>query len=145
MTIHRWDQPWNRATSDTLGGSAVWRQQKALLPLETTLQQGICNGIKTLLNPVDLISSQHQPGLDSSLKATSLERVHPQSDRCVEQNIAQFFRQSIAVAELLGDQWVVEEGSQKGLKSNAIKLQVAGGAVLPRTIGTLGLGWLCIL
>ena len=44
--------------------------------MKPALRQGSYNGIKTSLDPVGLISSQHQPGLNGGLEAASLERVH---------------------------------------------------------------------
>ena len=90
--------------------------------MKPALQQGGCNGIKTSLDPVGLISSQHQPGLNRGLEAASLEHVHPQNDRRSEQNITQLLRKSITAVELFCDQWIVENGSQQRLQSNAIEL-----------------------
>ena len=89
-------------------------------PLKPTLQQGFSDSIKTSLEPASLISNQHQPGLNSSLKATSLERGHPQSDRRSEQNIAQLLLQSITAAELLSNQWIFEEGFQQRLQGKLL-------------------------
>ena len=67
-------------------------------------QQGRDNGIETSLDPVGLIISQHQPGLNRSLESASLERFEPYNDRCIEQNVAQLLWQSLSDVELLCEQ-----------------------------------------
>ena len=90
--------------SDTVLGPTIRKQQGALNPLKPTLQQGGGYGIKTSLCHVDLTNSQHQPGLNRNIETTSLQLIQPHMDRCIKQNFAQLFQQSITAVELFCDQ-----------------------------------------
>ena len=72
----------------TVGGLTIRRQHSPLHPLKSTLQQSGGNSIKTSLDPVGLISSQHQPDLNRGPEAASLEGIEPYNDRCIEKNVA---------------------------------------------------------
>ena len=80
------------------------RRQQGRSPVETRASTRRWQRHQDLLGHVDFTSSQHQPGLNRSLETTTLQRIQPHKDRCIEQNVAQLLRQSIAAVELLGEQ-----------------------------------------
>ena len=123
----------------TIEVSIIRRQNWPLHPLKPTLQQGGGNRIKTSLDPVGLISSQHQPGLKRSLETASLERIEPYNDWCIEPNVAQLIRQSASAVELLCEQRIVEQGSQQRLQGNAVELQIGR-----RRIEASEIGWVLL-
>jgi len=84
----------------------------------------------------DLISRNHQPGLNGGAKATIVEAIHAQNDRSSEQNITKLLRESITAGQLLSDQRVVQKGSEQWLQSNAVQLEITQGGIEPNTLGS---------
>ena len=66
-------------TSATRFKSRPSGDNRGRLYLKPALQQGGCNWIKTSLDPVGLISNQHQPGLIEGLEAASRKTTGPTS------------------------------------------------------------------
>ena len=86
----------------------------ALLTLKPALQQGLRICIKTSLDQVGWISSQHQSALNRGLEAASLEHVQPQNDMHSEHDIVQFIRKFVTAVELLCVQSIVEKDPSSG-------------------------------